>query len=332
MRVVMMGSGPFAVPTLQAIVDAGSEVVEVVSRPLRAGSSRKKLPPHPVRALAEDLGLPTAAPENVNDPAVVQRLASLGADLFVVCDYGQILSSECLTAARLGGVNLHASLLPKYRGAAPINWAIYHGETTTGVTVIQMTPGLDAGPCLAQASTPIGADEDAAALESRLAEIGAEQVVSVLRDLATGAAKPIPQDKTQATKAPRLRKDQGEVDWRRSAEQIRNQIRAFVPWPRTATHWHKKAGAPLRLILVETAVEALAPQPNPSAQPGTVVDAGDDRLVVATGQGLLRLVRVQPAGKREMTARELLHGQAIRPGDRFGPLAAAGPSGAGQPA
>lgn len=314
MRIVMMGSGPFAVPTLQAICDSSHDVIQVVSRPLRASSSRKRLPPHPVQALAEQMELPTASPESINDPEVVAWLRSLAADLFMVCDYGQILSSECLTASKHGGFNLHASLLPKYRGAAPINWALYHGEQTTGVTVIQMTPGLDAGPWWAQAATPIGPDEDAIALESRLAAMGATLVLQAIDRLQSGDVAATPQSEEQATKAPRLRAKHGRIDWRRTAAQIENQIRAFKPWPRAFTHWLPEGREPVRLILASAAVEPGAT----NREPGVALTSSGDELSIATSDGALRLIRVQPAGKREMSVREFLNGHAVAVGDRFG--------------
>lgn len=314
MRIVMMGSGPFAVPTLQAICDSSHEVIQVLSRPLRAGSGRKGLPPHPVHALAERLDLPTAAPESINAPEVVAGLRSLAADLFVVCDYGQILSSECLSAAKHGGLNLHASLLPKYRGAAPINWALYYGEETTGVTVIQMTPGLDAGPWWAQEATPIAPDEDAVALEARLAALGAPLVLHAIDRLQSGDEAATPQGEGQATKAPRLRAKHGQVDWERTATQIVNQIRAFKPWPRSFTHWLPEGREPVRLILSSATVEqAAADHP-----PGVVMVASGEELTITTGEGGLRVHRVQPAGKREMSVREFLNGHAVAAGDRFG--------------
>jgi methionyl-tRNA formyltransferase len=291
----------------------------VVTKPEHAGQSRKALPPNPLRTLAAEHGTPTFDPENVNDAAARDHLAALQADLLVVCDYGRILSSEMLATARLGGVNLHGSLLPRYRGAAPVAWAIYHGETETGVTVIHMDPRLDAGPILAQARTPIGPDETTPELETRLAELGAPLVCRAVDDLAAGTARPLPQDVTQATRAPRFKKSDGEVDWSRSAAAIRNQIRALEPWPRTSSCWLRNEGAPLRLILcraqVVPAAEAAALG---TASPGTVVADGS-RLWIATGDGVLAIEQVQPAGKRAMPVAEFLRGHAVRIGQQFGP-------------
>lgn len=284
---------------------------------------------------ARRLGVEVWTPESVNLAESQARLAEYGADLLVVCDYGEILQPETLAAARLGGVNLHASLLPKYRGAAPINWAIYHGEAETGVSVIQMTAGLDAGPCLAQVATPIRADETAIELERRLAELGAEAVCRTVDALVAGGAEPIPQNPQQATKAPRLKKSDGAIDWSRSAEQICNQVRSLQPWPGSYTFW-RGAGRPLlRLILSEVAV--CENHENPIAGGTTATDGAgsqrqttcdvasnpgeilisERRLVVATGAGAVEIHRLQPAGKRVLAADAFLRGTPIQPGERF---------------
>jgi methionyl-tRNA formyltransferase len=268
-------------------------------------------------------------------------LASYRPDLLVVCDYGQILSPEVLEVARLGGINLHASLLPKYRGAAPINWAIYHGETQTGVTVIHMTPRLDAGPAIVQVATAIGPEETAAQLEPRLAELGASAVIEAIDALEAATAHPIEQDPALATRAPRLKKENGAVDWSRPAVAIANQVRAFPPWPGTYTFWQRAGREPLRLILHRVRVEpagevhrhqpgeyrrlireqrgTVTPGPRTEIPQGTIVEAGGGQLVVLTGDGALAIEQVQPAGKRVMTVSELLSGYGIRLGDRLGP-------------
>ncbi len=213
----------------------------------------------------------------------------------MVCDYGQILAPATLAAARHGGVNLHASLLPKYRGAAPINWAIYHGETETGVTVIHMTPQIDAGPCIAQARAAIGPDETAADLEPRLAELGARLICETIDRLEAGRVEAIPQDAALAGKAPRLKKTDGLVDWSRPAAAIKNQIRAMEPWPKTYTFWHRPGGPPVRLILGPASVvqplwcgrpacTGAGETPAPQVIPGTVLEAAGNRLVIAAGE------------------------------------------------
>ena len=186
MRLVMMGTGPFAVPTFRALLASPHEMLGLITRPDRPAHRREKTPANPMREVPRQNGLAVFEPQSINSPEAQAQLRQWAADLFVVCDYGQILSRETLSLARLGGINLHASLLPKYRGAAPINWAIYHGETETGVTVIHMTPQLDAGPCLVQHRTPIGPTETAPELEARLAELGTGAVLEAIGILSRG--------------------------------------------------------------------------------------------------------------------------------------------------
>jgi methionyl-tRNA formyltransferase len=315
----MLGTGPFAVPTLRALAATEHDVLLVVTRPPRGRQPSAS----PMQQAANALGLEVWSPESVNLPDSVARLCELQADLLVVCDYGEILRPEALATTRLGGVNLHGSLLPKYRGAAPVQWAILNGELVTGVTAIQMTPGLDAGPSLCQVPTRIDPDEDAAALENRLADMGAEMVVGVVDQLAAGTAKPVPQDISLATKAPRLKKEHGAIDWQLSAEEIKNLVRGVRPWPRAYTFWHRAAGQPLRLNVdrvdivspeeIEELGLALA-----SAAPGTALPI-DDRMLVTTGDDFVELQVVQPSGKRSMAAGDFLRGYRVQAGDRFGP-------------
>jgi methionyl-tRNA formyltransferase len=318
MRIAMLGTGPFAVPTFRALLDretgGGHDVVALVTRPDRSVRERYKSAASPMRGIAESLGLAVLDPEDINSADALAALAGLSPELLVVCDYGQILAPATLAAAKLGGINLHGSLLPKYRGAAPVNWAIYHGETETGVTVIHMTPRLDAGPCIAQARTPIRPDETAMEVEARLAALGAPLVIGAIAAVAADRAQAIPQDPRQATRAPRLRKEDGVLDWSRSAVALRNQIRAFQPWPRSWTNWHPAGGEPVRLIIDRAAVEPSSE----AAAPGTVVVAERGRLAVATGDGRLVLEQIQPAGKRAMTADEFLRGHGVKVGDRLG--------------
>jgi methionyl-tRNA formyltransferase len=318
MRLVMLGTGPFAVPTLKSLSASPHEVTLAVARPPRG----RRAEASPLQRAAETLGIEVWLPESVNLPDSQARLASLAADLLVVCDYGEILKSATLATTRLGGINLHGSLLPKFRGAAPVQWAILRGESETGNTLIQMTPGLDAGPCLGQQRTPIDPDEDAAALETRLADLGAAMVLEVVEQLAAGTARPTEQDAAQASKAPRLTKEHGAIDWSRSAVEIKNQVRAVRPWPRAYTYWQRaNAGdgvPPLRLNIDRVSVIGEAASAAGTA-PGTIVCA-DKQLLVATGDGTVEVAQLQPAGKRSMPAADFLRGHAVAVGDRFGPL------------
>jgi methionyl-tRNA formyltransferase len=327
----MMGTGPFAVPTFRALLEQPDRcrVLALFTRPERTVHSHGKQRPaeSPMRVLADERGVNVLAPESINSSKAHEELRRLAADLFVVCDYGQILSSETLSLARLGGINLHASLLPKYRGAAPINWAIYHGETETGVTVIHMTPKLDAGPCLVQRSTPIGSSETAEQLEPRLAEMGAPAVLEAMDMLAGGReASGIVQDPKLATRAPRLKKADGLIDWSRTADEIGNQVRAFVPWPKSYTFWVRRDGNAVRLILDEviTASEeliVLTRDAGARPPPGTAILADKDSLAIVCGKGAIIPLVVQPAGKRAMAIDEFLRGHAVEEGDRFGETA-----------
>jgi len=311
----MIGTGPFAVPTFRALFDTHHTVVALVTQPARPSHRHGVPPPTPMRDVAQQHGTPILAPENINTQAAGMELAALAPDLFVVADFGQILSSETLALANRGGINLHGSLLPKYRGAAPINWAIYHGDPETGVTVIHMTPRVDAGPCLAQARTMIDTEENAVELETRLAELGAPLVCRAIDDLTNGLAESLPQDQALASPARRLRKTDGEIDWSRGADPIKNQVRALEPWPKTYTFWRRAGGAPMRLILGRTAVR----NDLPTAPPGTVVLAHGDELAVACGHAALAIREIQPSGKRMFTAGEFLRGYGVRSGQTFGP-------------
>jgi methionyl-tRNA formyltransferase len=314
MRMVMMGTGPFAVPTYRGLYEAGYEVIALVTQPLKRGREPGE-PLNPMRDLAHEQGAPIYDPPDINMAEAQGHLATYDADLLVVCDYGQILSADTLATARLGGINLHGSLLPKYRGAAPINWALYYGEKVTGVSVIHMTPRVDAGPLIGQAETVIQPEETAVELEVRLADLGAWLIRRTIDALEAGRLEALPQDPAQASKAPRLKKTDGLVDWRRPAEAIRNHYRALQPWPKTHSFWHRGDGPPLRLIVGPLVA---VPSPGPQAPPGTVLEASKDRLVIAAGEGAVLIEGVQPAGKRFLDARAFLNGHRVRVGDRFG--------------
>lgn len=321
MRILMMGTGAFAVPMFAAILEAGHEVPALVTRPVPPPTGRKKetLRPNPMREFAESQGIPVIAPATTKDEEGRALIQSLAPELLAVCDFGEILSPETISLVPLGGINLHASLLPKYRGAAPINWAILKGEKVTGVTVIHITPKLDGGPILAVAETPIGEDETSAELEPRLAQLGIAPVMRSIEMLASwdrASTLGTLQDQSLATHARRLRKTDGNIVWSRTAETIRNQIRGLQPWPGVFTHYLRTTGAPVRLIVERVKVE---PQVGPASfQPGQAAHVEEKRLLVQTGEGLLSLVQVQPAGKRSMPIAEFLRGNPVKQGDCFG--------------
>jgi methionyl-tRNA formyltransferase len=315
LRLVVMGTGAFAVPMFRAVLASRHRVVGVVTRPAAPGPGKRPPPTSPVRREAESLGIEVFDPAKINTDAARAVLRSWEPELLVVADYGQILRPSTLALARLGGINLHGSLLPKYRGAAPVHWALYHGETETGVSVLHMTPEMDAGPCLAQRTAAIDPDETTVELEARLAELGAPLVCEVIDALQQGTAQPVPQDEALATYAPRLQKSDGQIDWQRTARQIKDHVRAMQPWPRTFTYWHRTGSEPVRLIVGRVAVR----DTEAAAEPGTVVAAWGNQLHVAAKSGVVAIEQVQPAGKRMLASGEFLRGYPVRAGERFGP-------------
>ena len=316
MRLVMIGTGPFAVPTFRGLFDTHHAVLGLVTKTSQAHGRRKNSAVNPMRDVAHEHGSKILDPEDINSPEFHAELAAIEADLLVVCDYGQILSSATLAISPLGGINLHASLLPKYRGAAPINWAVYNGEKETGCSVIHMTPRVDAGPVIAQGSVPVDPNETADELECRLAEIGFWLVCRAIDSLESGELEAVAQDPALASRAPRLKKSDGLIDWSRTAEEIRNQIRAMEPWPKTYSFLHRATGPTMRLILGPVSV---MDESEPNTPPGTVVEVVEDKIVVAAGRQQIMVATLQPAGKRLMTVSEFVRGNEVRPGDRFGP-------------
>jgi methionyl-tRNA formyltransferase len=321
----MMGTGSFAEPTFAALLESAHEVVGLFTQPDRPtgkerGSTRQARQGMKEMALAR--AIPVHQPESVNTLEGVAALQSLRPDLLVVAAYGQILSKDVLATARLGGINVHASLLPKYRGAAPINWALYHGETKTGVTIIRMSISLDAGDILAQEAVEVLPDETAGELEARLGPLGARLAGDVIEKLARGPVEGKQQDKSQVTKAPKLTKEHGLIDWSRSAAGVCNHVRAMQPWPTAYTFLHHAGQEPLRLIVQRV---RSVPAPAHAAPAGTVcVDAVAGRLFVSAGdQAWVEIQELQPAGKRRMTAQEFLRGHAAADGARLGGEAAA---------
>jgi len=327
MRIVVMATGPFAVPTCKRLVGDGHEIPLVVVRPL-VDPSAKKLPPTPVRDWAKVNGLPIFEPRSINDPAAIAELERYAPDLFFVCDYGQILSKICLSVPPLGGINLHGSLLPRHRGAAPVQWALLRGDAQAGVSVIHMTPGLDAGPVLAIASTKILPDENAGQLEPRLAEIGVEATVQAITQLTHWDRKSdigIIQTQAGVTKAPRFAKAHGQMDFRLPAEYLVRLVRALQPWPGTFAELSLADGKQIRVLIRA----ARAVDHHSGRNPGEVWPCNTQELglewsapwgrvlAVATGAGTLLIARLQPASKREMDAEEFLRGHALLSGAQW---------------
>lgn len=317
----MMGTGDFAVPTFESLYGiglsgTGHQVVGLFTQPDRTGRGHHRNLQNPMKELAQRHETPVFQPEKINTPESLAELRRLAADLFVVASYGQILSPELLSIPRLGSINVHASLLPKYRGAAPVEYAILNGDAETGVSIIQVLPQLDAGAIFAVARTPIGPTETAGQLEDRLARLAVDLVPGVIEQLASGTAAPWPQDEALATRAPKLKKQMGDIDWTKSAAQIDCQVRAMQPWPNPYTYLHSAGRPPQRLLVL--AVHPLAETQN-GAAPGTPISVDKVRLVVQAGQGSVEVLQIQPEGKRPMTTAEFLRGRTITPNDRFGP-------------
>jgi methionyl-tRNA formyltransferase len=323
MRLVMMGTGTFAEPTFQALLAASHPVVGLVTQPDRpAGQERGSTRQigRSLKAMAVERNIPVLQPESINAPEGSAALRAFQPDLLVVAAYGQILSKEVLAVPPLGGINVHASLLPKYRGAAPVAWAIYQGETRTGVTIIKMSIHLDAGDILAQEAVEIGAEETAGELEVRLAAVGGRLAARVVDQIAAGTAHGIKQDKTEASKAPKLTKEDGLIDWSRSARQVCNQIRAMQPWPTAYTYWHRQGHPPLRLIIHKATWRDVIP--GAAVPPGQIIvqpEEGSRLLVAAGSASQVEILVLQPAGKKRMAATEFLRGHRPEPGDRLGP-------------
>jgi methionyl-tRNA formyltransferase len=328
MRLVMMGTGTFAEPTFQALMTGPHPVVGLVTQPERPagherGSTRQT--GQGMALIAREHGIPVFQPESVNTPEGVAGVQAFQPDLLVVAAYGQILSHDVLAIPPRGGINVHASLLPKYRGAAPVGWAIYHGETRTGVTIIKMSVRLDAGDMLAQEAIDIGPEETAGELEARLAPLGARLALRVIDQISAGTTQGIKQEKNQATRAPKLKKEHGLIDWSRHAQEVCNQIRAMQPWPTAYTFLHRMEQQPLRVIINRAVPFPVRYDPNVPAGSVFIDSHFPEALFVTAGlqepeeRSVVEVSELQPAGKRRMAAAEFLRGHRLQAGDHFGP-------------
>ena len=310
LRIVFAGTPEFAVPPLEALHAAGHEIAAVYTQPDRPAGRGLTLSASPVKQRALALGLPVEQPATLKADAAVQRLRDCAPDLMVVVAYGLILPQGVLDVPRLGCWNIHASLLPRWRGAAPIQRAILAGDARTGITIMQMDAGLDTGPMLLVREVPIASGETAGKLHDRLSRVGAEAIVAAVQEWQAGRLTALPQPGDGATYAGKLRKEEARIDWSRPAVAIERQVRAFNPWPVAETAWD---GRQLRVWEAESE----RPATPVDAPPGTVLEAASGRIVVATGDGALRLQRVQVAGRRAVSAAEFLNAQSLA-GARLG--------------
>ena len=311
-KLLFLGTSEFAAPSLEAL-HADNEIVGVVTQPDRARTRKGRSVPTPVKLCAEKLGLRLFQFDDVNAPAALAQLAPLGAELSVVVAFGQKLAAAFFKLTPGGAVNLHGSKLPAYRGAAPISRAIADGATFTGLTIFRITPKWDSGAIYAATEVEIGPDETAGELSERMARIGAELFKRTIRDFAEGRIKPVAQDHSRATYAPKLQKSDGLLRWNESCQTTYNRFRAVTPRPGAYGFWHG-GRKPLRIRILKARAE-----PAVQDSPGRVAAVEPDSLVVACAEGGLRLMHLQPAGGRAMGVREFLNGHSIQVGQLFGP-------------
>jgi methionyl-tRNA formyltransferase len=310
LRIVYFGTPAFAVPSLERLLASRHDVIAVVSQPDRPKGRGQHLHPTPTKEVALAHNVPVLQPSRIKDEAFLQAIRDLTPDLGVVAAFGRILPDSLLAIPRLGMINVHASLLPRYRGAAPVHRAVLAGDAETGVTIMRVVSELDAGPMFAKQTVPIPPDATSADIEAALAAAGADLLLAVLDDLAAGRAIEMPQNDALATHAPKITKDEGTIDWTDPARSIHNKVRGLQPWPLAATT--------LRGVRYVIRRSALTGQITAAAPGAIAVAHGDDLIVAAGGGSALRILELQPEGRRAMTAREFLAGHRLVVGDRFG--------------
>jgi len=302
-KILFMGTPEFAVPSLNALLGAGHTVCGVFTQPDKPKNRGMKLLPSPVKVCALSHEIPVFQPAKMRDGEALGYLRELDPELIVVAAYGKILPSEILDYPVKGCINVHSSLLPKYRGAAPINWAILNGEAVTGVTIMHMAPALDAGDIIAQASTPIGADETAPTLTARLAELGAELLVSTVEAIGAGTAARTPQDEADSTYAPMLSRELSPMDWSKPARTLHDQVRGLLPWPAAVAEF---GGIRCKVFSTDLPLQTT------DAAPGTILEAGKRGIDIACGGGtVLHIDELQADGGKRMKAADYLRGHPL---------------------
>ena len=324
MKIVFMGTPDFAVPALKALAESAKhEVSLVVTQPDRPRGRSGKPAPSDVKLCAEQYGIPVFQPEKVREEAAVERLRRENADIFVVAAFGQLLPKTILEMPRFGCINIHGSLLPAYRGAAPVQWAVLDGQKEAGDTIMQMNEGLDTGDILMQESIPLSADETAGSLYDKLSSMGGPLLLKALDAMEAGTVTPVPQGDSGTHYAKMLRKEMGNIDWTKSAEEIGRLVRGLNPWPSAYTHWNGKM---LKIWMAETVTQeelsALGCDEKngmdlKEAQPGTVMIVTKDTLMVQTGDGLLALTELQMEGKKRMPVQAFLMGCRMQIGEKL---------------
>ncbi len=312
MRVVFMGTPAFAVPSLEALDDSDHEVVGVVTQPDRPRGRGQAVVPPPVKERALARGLPVQQPVKLKSPEFLRQLSEWKPDVIAVTAFGRILPKTILDLPPMGCVNVHGSLLPEYRGAAPIQWALICGDSATGITTMLMDEGMDTGAVLLQQPVPIEPDETSLELGARLAKVGGTLLVETLTRLAEHSVVPREQDHARATLAPLLKKEDGVIDWTQSATEIANRVRGLSPWPGSYTFHHED-----RLIIWKVRVDG--PEKSDEPRPGTILAVGSDSFRVETGAGRIDVLEVQPANKKRMSVEQFLQGHSLRVHETLGP-------------
>ncbi|HBR51838.1 MAG TPA: methionyl-tRNA formyltransferase [Nitrospira sp.] len=310
MRIVFMGTPEFAVPSLEALLSSGDQVIGVVCQPDRPKGRGHQLVAPPVKLVAERAGIPVLQPLKIRTPEFLQALSSWQPDVIAVAAYGRILHTPILQLPPMGCVNVHGSLLPKYRGAAPVQWAVINGETETGITTMLMDEGMDTGAMLLQAKLAILPDDTAGTLAPRLAALGGRLLIETLVQLKAGTLVPTKQDDQQATMAPLLKKEDGLIDWTLSATSLTNRVRGLSPWPGAYTFLGDERWNIWKAVLQGTAT---------SDTPGTIVAVNKQSIVVATGDGLLEIREIQTANSKRMAVAQFLAGHRVTVGQQLGP-------------
>lgn len=316
LNLVMMATGEFALPSFRALIASPHRVTALITQPDRV-NPRGKVHPHPLKEYALAHDIPVLQPESINAESALRMLQALRPDVVAVAAYGQILKSPVLSIPQIGMFNLHASLLPRHRGAAPVQYAVWSGDKQTGVTIFKIEPKLDAGMILLQRETDILPGETSGQLHDRLAELGAEAFVEALSQLESGTARLSSQDPHQVTLAPKIRKEQGAIDWSHSPREIDCHTRAMQPWPNPFTYWHTQNQPPERLLILR--VEPTDVPSSPTSQPGDILQVTPTEALVQCGGGVVKLLLVQRAGRKPMHIGEFLRGTPFRPGDHLGP-------------